>query len=110
MKLNLLVRYCNNVGEMRLFYEQFGLRFELETHGDTVHFSTKIGDTVFELYPRPKEQSDVNTGINMMLGLKVTDMNSIRNTLLGNRALFKDGDILIVRDPEGGQVIVERES
>ena len=52
MVLNLLVIRTNEMQRLVDFYTLLGLKFEYHKHEQGVyHFSTTIGETVFEIYP-----------------------------------------------------------
>lgn len=108
-ELSIIVRYCNSIRIIKEFYEIFGIEFQIEDHNGVVHYSAKFGDVIFELYPRPKDQSDINTGINSMFGIKVDNIELIKNELTQNRQVFSgNNNVIKVRDPEGGILLVEQ--
>jgi len=52
VSLNLVVIRSSDVERAVRFYSQLGLRFHMQRHdGGPDHFSTQIGNTVFEIYP-----------------------------------------------------------
>lgn len=51
-RLNLAVIRSSDIHGSVKFYEQFGLKFELHSHGKgPEHYATLDTDTVFEIYP-----------------------------------------------------------
>jgi catechol 2,3-dioxygenase-like lactoylglutathione lyase family enzyme len=69
MRISLIVLRCVDILKSKVFYEQFGLQFVEEKHGDgPKHFSSQIGETVLELYPIGKNQT-----IGLRFGLAGTD-------------------------------------
>lgn len=100
--LSLLVLKTQKMDECRKFYEALGLKFVEEKHGDgPVHYSCKIGELVFELYPSKKEPNE-----RIRLGFKVANPTQVCHDLDLSYACEKlDG--WIVTDPDGRRVCLQ---
>lgn len=71
MKLNLLVIRTSDMPRLVNFYNLLGLKFDYHKHEKGVyHYATKIGETVFEIYPLLKSQTEAD--ISTRLGFKIT--------------------------------------
>jgi len=80
--LNLLVLRCKDIEKTKEFYEKLSLSFVKEQHGEgSVHYSTKIGDLVLELYP---------------LGESNVDSNRLGFSVNNSKAILEDGEIELV--------------
>ena len=89
IRATLLVLYSPRLEECRGFYEDLGLRFAAEQHGQGPrHYAATLADgSVFELYPaRP----DRETGA-LRLGLTITG-TAATPPLASGRHLLKDPD------------------
>jgi lactoylglutathione lyase len=103
MKIDLIVIKTDHPEELANFYSLLGIEFEYHNHGDgPFHFAGKIKDTVFEIYPLPKnvERSD-NT---LRLGFSIKDLDATIQRL-------REATVKIFKDPEvtqwGYQAIIE---
>jgi catechol 2,3-dioxygenase-like lactoylglutathione lyase family enzyme len=68
--VTLIVLRCADVERAREFYEALGLALVAEQHGDGPrHYSTTVGRTVLELYPRRGSETR-----GLRLGLSVSDL------------------------------------
>lgn len=76
MYLDYLVLYCSDPEASAAWYsDALGLRFQREQHGGgPVHFSSRIGSTVVELYPAGDDGPVTRTRI----GLSVPDPFGVR--------------------------------
>lgn len=110
----LLVIKTNQLEKQKAFYENFGLVFQKEKHGNgPEHFSTfiKPQNVVFEIYPLPKNQlkSDMTT----RLGFQVDDLKKTINSILRIGGVIKSdirktefGILSIVKDFDGRSIEV----
>ena len=95
-QLNLLVVYCSNLITSLEYYESLGLQFVKEKHGKgPVHWSTQIGECIFELYPNNHEAKPRP----MRFGLSLNEKD-LRVDLTAN----DPEKPLIVRDPDGNYI------
>jgi lactoylglutathione lyase len=76
MKINLIVIKTKNLHELAAFYELLGLKFEYHKHEQGIfHYSTLLGETVFEIYPLPKKITEVDS--TTRLGFQVENLNNL---------------------------------
>ncbi|KND37613.1 VOC family protein [Streptomyces acidiscabies] len=88
-RVTLLVLYTPQLDECRRFYENLGLRFTPERHGQGPdHYAAVLDDgTVFELYPaRPDRRTD-----DLRLGLAIDGTTAVPPLAQG-RHLLTDPD------------------
>jgi lactoylglutathione lyase len=103
-QLTLLVLRCRDLQQSRRFYSALGLELTAEKHGDgPIHYSSKLGSTVLELYPTSKVSSSVR------IGLEVRDVMAAVEAvrMLGAHVDREPGSAqnsALVRDPDGNQV------
>ena len=107
-RLNLLVLRCRDIEKTKIFYEKFSLSFVKEQHGEgSVHYATKIGDLVLELYPLGDSNVDNNR-----LGFTVNSSKQIledEEIELVSQYSF-DGQIYyVIVDPDGRKVEIVEE-
>jgi len=116
VKLNFLVIRSGQPVELSKFYSGLGLRFEYHRHGKgPFHYSAKLVDVVFEIYPLRPEQSQVDT--NVRLGFEVLSINGTLAVLtdLGGKTIVSPkasewGNRCVIEDPEGRKIeLVEKE-
>lgn len=95
-RLTLLVLYSPQLDECRRFYQNLGLAFAVERHGQgPEHYAAVLGDdAVFELYPaRENRQTDV-----LRLGLAIDGTAAAPPLARGHHLLT---------DPDGRTVEVQ---
>ncbi|MEQ1554735.1 MAG: VOC family protein [Ferruginibacter sp.] len=64
MDIRLLVLRTNDTKRLADFYSLLGLNFEYHKHGNSpMHYSVTIGQTVLELYPLTKSQTEADKNI-----------------------------------------------
>lgn len=57
--LNLLVLRCKDLQASKRFYEDLGIQFEKEQHGNgPIHYAAVFSGFVFELYPAETQATD----------------------------------------------------
>src|SRR6185436_9026353 len=101
--LNLLVIRAQDINRLASFYAALGLRFTKHRHGKgPEHLSSKIGETVFEIYPaNGAEESttftrlgfsvpSLNNALDQLRGLDATVLVEPSETEFGRRAVVKD--------------------
>ncbi|MFB7055352.1 glyoxalase/bleomycin resistance/dioxygenase family protein [Streptomyces vinaceus] len=89
IRATLLVVYSYRLEECRRFYEDLGMSFEAEQHGQGPrHFAATLQDgTVFEIYPaRPARETGA-----LRMGLTITG-TSATPPLVPGRHLLTDPD------------------
>jgi predicted enzyme related to lactoylglutathione lyase len=111
MRLNLLVLKTRDVERLRGFYSLLGLSFREEKHGEgPTHFSARVGELVFELYPLPASAPQVEDGVR--LGFAVAELDAVLRRLEGSGAVVRGaretewGRRAVLRDPDGRRVEV----
>ena len=102
MKISLLVIRCKNIDVSKEFYEELGLSFVKEKHGNgPEHYSSEHEDCVFELYPNKGEEPSDNT----RLGFKVDNpQETISGLNISGTYEFNGKSIYVIIDPDGRKV------
>lgn len=117
MKLNLLVIKTNQLHEMAAFYSLLGLSFDYHKHEQGIfHYSTTLGETVFEIYPLPKKMIEVDT--TTRLGFEVNHLDDLLVVLKSKNVKivsesFKtpNGKVAIIEDLDGRKIeLLEKET
>ncbi|WP_062104952.1 VOC family protein [Bacillus niameyensis] len=106
--LNLVVIYSSNLEVSVSFYQNLGLTFNKEQHGNgPQHYSCEFENLIFELYPSSNGIVDVSTRI----GFNVIDLEHIVESLRSNGSLIINeptisswGKRAVVQDPNGYKV------
>jgi lactoylglutathione lyase len=101
------VLYVPDLARSRRFYEQLGLKFELEKHGQgPEHLSSRLGDVVLELYPCGKEAPG-----RVRLGFQVDSVDRVVAELQSAGVMpvrppqpSPWGRRAVIRDPDGNTV------
>ncbi len=109
MILNLLVIRTPDMSRLVNFYKLLGLEFDYHRHEQGVyHYSAKIGETIFEIYPllRGQKEADIST----RLGFKIEDFDE-KIAILSDFIVSKPietafGMCAILQDPDGRKVEV----
>ncbi len=71
MEIRLLVLRTKDTKKLTDFYSLFGLSFDYHKHGNSpFHYSASIGQTVLEIYPLTKSQTEADK--NLRLGVIAT--------------------------------------
>jgi len=107
--LNLLVLRCRDIEKTKDFYKKLSLSFVKEQHGEgAVHYATKVGDLVLELYPLGESNVESNR-----LGFTVNSSKQIledEEIELVSQYSF-DGQIYyVIVDPDGRKVEIVEEN
>jgi predicted enzyme related to lactoylglutathione lyase len=101
--LRLIVIRARDINRLATFYAALGFRFIRHRHGKgPEHFSSTIGETVFEIYPS-KDPTDstastrlgfsvpsLTDALEKLQGLGATVLVEPSNTPYGRRAVVKD--------------------
>lgn len=76
MDIRLLVLRTSDTKKLADFYSLFGLTFDYHKHGNSpYHYSASIGQTVLEIYPLTKSQSEADK--NLRLGFGIDNFDKI---------------------------------
>jgi lactoylglutathione lyase len=77
--LNLVVIRSRDIEQAVRFYSHLGLRFHKQQHdGGPEHYSTKIGNTVFEIYPQSQQGA---SSLGVRLGFVVNSLSDVPNEM-----------------------------
>lgn len=80
MDIRLLVLRTSDPKRLADFYGLFGLNFDYHRHGNSpFHYSASIGQTVLEIYPLTKNQTEADK--NLRLGFGVGNFDQTISTL-----------------------------
>jgi lactoylglutathione lyase len=107
--LTLLVLKTHQMDWLRTFYATLGIEFVEERHGNgPLHYSGRVGGTVFELYPLP---ADSGPSHETRLGFAVENLTETVRVLTsaGVEVITPAGRTpwglrAVVRDPDGRTV------
>lgn len=109
MEIRLIVIRTNDQKILANFYSLLGLTFDYHKHGNSpMHYSTKIGSLVLEIYPLAKNQIEIDK--NLRLGFAIDNFDETLKTLGENEIAFSEptltdfGYITIVSDPDGRKI------
>ena len=107
--LALVVIRAQDIERLATFYSALGLHFTKHRHGKgPEHFSSKIGDTVFEIYPAASaKESTVSTRLGFSvqsLTRALEDLRGLDATVLAEPAESPFGRRAVVVDFEGHKV------
>lgn len=95
MVINLIVIRTKQPKELSVFYEQLGIQFEYHQHGKGVwHYSTKINEIVFEIYPLIKNQKTADNSLR--LGFTVDNLDELIINL-------KKKNVQIISEPKASE-------
>jgi lactoylglutathione lyase len=113
--LNLLVLRAEDPERLCEFYSALGLRFVREQHGKgPVHHASEIGGSVFEIYPRGKDEpttAGARSGFSVpSLDVALSALTDQHASVLSGPATTPRGRRAVVCDPEGHKVeLIERQ-
>jgi lactoylglutathione lyase len=107
MDLKLIVIRTNNPKQIAEFYGILGLEFDYHKHENSpFHYSTTIGQTILEIYPLAKGQTESDK--NLRLGFKIDNFEETIKVLRANEVVFsiepietEFGFMTVIIDPEG---------
>lgn len=107
MILNLIVIRTSDMSKLVNFYQILGLEFDYHKHEQGVyHYVTKINETVFEIYPLLKSQTEAD--ISTRLGFKISNFEEKIALLCGfivSKPMATEfGMCAILKDPDGRKV------
>jgi predicted enzyme related to lactoylglutathione lyase len=109
VKLNLLVIRTSDMPRLVNFYKLLGFKFDYHKHEQGVyHYATKIGETVFEIYPLLKSQKEAD--ISTRLGFKIDNFEEIiailSEFIVSKPMETEFGACAILKDPDGRKIEV----
>lgn len=106
MDIRLIVLRTSDTKRLADFYSLFGLTFDYHKHGNSpLHYSASIGQTIFEIYPLTKSQSEADK--NLRLGFGIDNFDKTVLTLKELHVSFsleptetEFGFMAIIADPD----------
>lgn len=107
MILNLIVIRTADMLPLVNFYKTLGLEFDYHKHEQGVyHYATKIGETIFEIYPLLKSQTEADTSTR--LGFKIDNFEEkiglLNDFIISKPIETEFGLCAILKDPDGRKV------
>ncbi|QEC75502.1 VOC family protein [Mucilaginibacter ginsenosidivorax] len=110
MKVKLLVIRTGDMQKLAKFYELLGFTFDYHKHGDSpYHYSATVGETVIEIYPLIKSQTEADKSLR--LGFEIDNFDTIIELLKENNIVFAAQPVLttfglmsVVIDPDGRKI------
>ncbi|WP_290789811.1 VOC family protein [Flavihumibacter sp. UBA7668] len=110
MDIRLLVIRTDKTDRLAEFYSLLGLTFEYHKHGNSpMHYSATIGQTVLEIYPLTKSQTEPDKNIRLGFGIDNFELTIQKLKELGVAFSLEPtqtdfGFMTIVTDPDGRKV------
>ena len=113
MKLNLIVIRTTNMLQLVNFYKLLDLEFDYHKHEQGVyHYSAKIGETVFEIYPLLKSQTEAD--ISTRFGFKIDNFEEklalLSDFMVSKPTQTEFGLCAILKDTDGRKVEIYQNS
>lgn len=110
MKVKLLVIRTGDTEKLAKFYELLGFVFEYHKHGNSpYHYSATVDQTVIEMYPLTKNQSEADKSLR--LGFEIDNFDKTIELLKENNIVFASepvstifGFMAVVIDPDGRKI------
>lgn len=110
MNIRLLVLRTGSPEKTVAFYGLLGFIFDYHKHGNSpYHYTTQIGETILEIYPFAKNQTEADK--NLRLGFAIDDFDRIINTLKKHQVTFvlepaqtDFGFMAIIIDPDDRKI------
>ena len=114
MDIRLLVLRSNDPKKLADFYSLFGLTFDLHKHGNSpFHYSASIGQTILEIYPLAKNQTEPDK--NLRLGFGIDNFDQTVLTLKELQVPFsleptqtEFGFMAVISDPDERKIELYR--
>jgi len=115
MEIRLLVIRTADITRLADFYTLLGLTFEYHKHGKSpYHYSAPIGNTILEIYPFAKSQTEADK--ELRLGFALNDFDKTITTLKDKGIEFVSepmqtdyGFMAIIKDPDGRRIELYKE-
>lgn len=87
MNIRLLVIRTGSPEKTAAFYSLLGLIFDYHKHGNSpYHYTTQIGETILEIYPLAKNQTEADK--NLRLGFTLDNFDTTIDTLKQQQVPF----------------------
>lgn len=110
MEISLIVIRTDKPKELSLFYEQIGMKFIYHKHGaGKWHYSSEIGQTIFEIYPLLKTQQTPDISLRLGFAIKNLDatikkMKEVGTVVIREPKESEWGYFAVVKDLDGRKV------
>ena len=110
MNIRLLVLRTAAPKRLADFYSLLGLTFDYHRHGSSpFHYSATIGQTVLEIYPLAKNQTEPDQHLRLGFGIDhfeetVQQLKSAGIPFLSEPARTDFGFMTIIADPDGRKI------
>eukprot|EP01035_Chromulina_nebulosa_P044406 gene44406-60138_t len=106
MDIRLLVLRTGNTEVLADFYSLLGMTFDYHKHGNSpMHYSANIGQTILEIYPLAKDQTEADK--NLRLGFAIDNFDATIASLKEKHTPFsleptqtEFGFMAIISDPD----------
>ncbi|AEW02391.1 bleomycin resistance protein [Niastella koreensis] len=110
MEIRLIVIRTVEIERLANFYTLLGLTFEYHKHGKSpYHYSAPVGNTILEIYPLAKGQTEADK--ELRLGFALDDFDNTMTTLKERSVEFVSepiqtdyGFMAIIKDPDGRRI------
>ncbi len=110
MDIRLLVLRTSDIKRLADFYSLLGLTFDYHKHGNSpFHYSATVGQTVLEIYPLTKSQTEPDK--NLRLGFGIDNFDQTIKTLKEKQVTFTleptntdFGFMTIITDPDDRKI------
>jgi lactoylglutathione lyase len=114
MDIRLIVLRTADIKKLTDFYSLFGLTFDYHKHGNSpFHYSASIGQTILEIYPLAKSQTEADKSLR--LGFGIDNFNQTILTLKELQVPFSleptqtdFGFMAIISDPDERKIELYR--
>ena len=106
MDIRLLVLRTSDTKKLSDFYSLFGLIFDYHKHGNSpFHYSATIGQTVLEIYPLAKHQTEADKNFRVGFGIDnfdqtVLTLKELQVPFLIEPIQTNFGFMTIISDPD----------
>ena len=110
MDIRLLVLRTDDMKRLAEFYSLLGLTFDYHKHGNSpFHYSAKIGQTILEIYPLTKSQTQPDRNLRLGFGIDNFDETVQKLKSLGVSFSLEPtqtdfGFMSIVSDPDDRKI------
>ena len=110
MDIRLLVLRTSDTKRLADFYSLFGLAFDYHKHGNSpLHYSVTIGQTVLEIYPLTKSQTEPDKHLRLGFGIDNFDETVDKLKALGTAFSLEPthtnfGIMTIISDPDDRKI------
>jgi len=114
MEIRLVVIRTSDPKRLSEFYEGLGLLFDYHKHENSpYHYSATIGQTILEIYPLAKNQTEADK--NLRLGFAIDRFDETVQYLKEQEVVFLQqpaetsfGFLTIIEDPDGRKIELYR--